>query len=543
MKNLQKFLKHKINFVKLERSGFFWTVILIIVGFVLLYPLINLFINSLDSDAYIYILKNQGTWIALLNTLKIAFSVMVLTLILGGSLAYLVTHTDFKYKKFVNRMVFLTFAIPSYVLGISWLELFGRNGFVDKFGIIHRPKAYSIFAVILVLSIHLFPMVYFALKNILLRTDNTLEDMAVISGSSRIKAIFHITIPLMLPGIFAIGLFVFSKSMANFGVPALLLMPLYKETLTTRIYRSLNNLRLDYASVLSLILLIISAVIYKIHSVFMARKQFITINNNTVKPKLIPVRDKKVLTVIVIGGLIIISVVPLVVLVISSFLKQWGLDIRWENFTFGNYIRLFRTPLVKRAVLNSIFYGLGAFFIAGILACTISYLKVYKKGNLAILLGMLANWPMVFPNIVMALGAIVSWRYIYGTGFIIVITYAALFLPICLKHIEGIGDSYDPDMFKMSLICGASPFRGYIDIILPILKPGLLSSMILCILIAFREIPIALMLHVNGTETMGVLLYNMKSNSCGMESTSAVSVLVIIISFIGRIVIGRLKND
>ncbi|MFA7107409.1 MAG: hypothetical protein WC154_08920, partial [Candidatus Izemoplasmatales bacterium] len=61
-------------------------------------------------------------------------------------------------------------------------------------------------------------------------------------------------------------------------------------------------------------------------------------------------------------------------------------------------------------------------------------------------------------------------------------------------------------------------------------------------LIVFKEIPLSLLLYTNNTKTLGVLLFVVQSNSYGLEMTSAVAVVVIVISLVLNYVLSRIRN-
>ncbi|GAA0182181.1 iron ABC transporter permease [Clostridium sediminicola] len=509
--------------------------------------------GALSFQAYKEIFKDSYTFSAIVNTLVTSLAVTMMTILIGGSLAWLVTRTDFPYKKFIRNNVFFTFTIPSYILGISWLELLGRNGYVDKFFKLFnindfKFQTYSVWAVIIIMTIHLYPLVFMALSNALSKTDNSLEDATVLSGASRFKGIMTITIPLIMPSIFSIGLFVFSRTMANFGVPALLLMPLYKETLTTRIYRALNDLNLSLAAAIAIILVIFVGLAFLLQNLILRKKKFTLVTSDSSLPRLINLgKRNKFISVLVIIFQICTTIIPLATIFVSSFLKRWGLPLILKNLTIANYYNLFGASTSIRAFKNSIIYGIIAACIAVIIGAIISYVSnnsIIKGGKF---IEFIASWPMSFPNIVMAIAAILAWSRppinFYGKSSIIIITYIALFLPIALKNISGLIQNQDITLEKAARVSGASKLQTYRDITFPMIKPGMKSSWVLCIIIALREIPISLMLHAPGTETVGVLLFNMRSNSSGLEAISAISVVVIMLSIIGRLFVRKIKNS
>jgi len=57
-----------------------------------------------------------------------------------------------------------------------------------------------------------------------------------------------------------------------------------------------------------------------------------------------------------------------------------------------------------------------------------------------------------------------------------------------------------------------------------------------------REIPISLMLHTQGTETVGVVLFSFRE-TIGVEAVSALAVIVILITLAGHLIVGRLSRS
>jgi iron(III) transport system permease protein len=377
-----------------------------------------------------------------------------------------------------------------------------------------------------------------AISNALSKTDNSLEDAAVITGAHRFKAIMTITIPMITPAIFSIGLFVFSRSMANFGATALLLPPT-EETMTTRIYSSLSQLDMNTVAVMSIILVLFSGLVFLFQNIWLRKKKYTIESSQTSSPRLTKLKKwKKPIAILVILFQVLTTIFPVLVLFVSSFLKRWGLDLKLKNLTFQNYIDVFTNNTSLRAFRNSILYGLIAASISIVIGVTISYISSRTKFRGRKLIEFTASLPMSFPNTVMAISAIFAWNTvffnIYNTAWIIIITYVVLFLPLVLKNITGLMQNQDFSTEGAARIAGASRLNSFKDILLPAIIPGIKSAFIVCMLIALKEIPISLMLHTKGTETVGVLLFNLRSNSKSYESTSTIAIIVIVISIVGR---------
>lgn len=245
-------------------------VILFLIG----YPLTTILKNSLftgesfSTAAYADVFSSSSTYKALLNTMLVAFGVLLLAGVMGGGLAFLVEKTDFRLKKLIRFLVFLQFCIPSYIISVSWIQIISRGGYLHRIIKLFNPdfqyslNPYSLAAVIIVLSIHLYPLVFFGISNALRRSSGVLEDAARISGGTSFRVLKSISLPLVLPSFLSVGLLVFSRTMANFGIAAQLALPIGTEVLTTRIYKAISELDIQSLSVLSILLIAISYVIY-----------------------------------------------------------------------------------------------------------------------------------------------------------------------------------------------------------------------------------------------------------------------------------------
>jgi iron(III) transport system permease protein len=533
-----------------------------LIGILVLYPFIVLILKSfglslkggaISLEGYKRIIKDPYNHIALRNTLYVSAGVTILTSIIGGALAWIVVRTDYMYKRLTKALVFLNFIIPSYIIAIAWIEFFGRNGYLSRFlyklfGFSnYKLLPYSLEAVIIVLSIHLYPLVFMAIKNALEKTDPSLEEAAVISGASRLRAAMTITLPLVIPSFASIGLLIFSRSIANFGVPAALALPVGEEVLTTRIYSSLTNLDFELVTAISIFLVIISGIVFLANSLSLKRRSFTIITGNSKKPRLMELgKYKKVITIAVFIFHMITTIIPLIAIFTASFLKRWGLTLEAKNFTLNNYLLLFKHELIIKAFGNSIFYGVTAATIAACMGVGVSYVsnKTNIKGKKVVEL--IASLPMAIPNIVLAVAAALAWMNpplrLYGSEWIIIVTYISLFIPISVKNISGLMQNQDISLEKAARVSGATRIKGFMDVTLPLTIPGIRTGWILGFLIALREIPISLLLYSSGKETIGVMLFGIQSNTYGLEMTSTLAVVIIALTGIGNVLVRKIRG-
>lgn len=528
--------------------------ILIILAILIIYPLIMLFLNSLGITVnstslslmnYLKLFSEQQFLKALGNTLYLALGVTILTTLIGGSLAWLATRSDLPGKRLINTLVFLTFIVPSYIKAISWIELLGNNGLIKNLF-----EIYSLEGVILVMTLHLYPLVYMTVSNALKNSDISIEEAALLDGAGRFRVLVSVTLPLILPSILSIGLFIFARTVACFGVAAVLALPARKYILTTYIYTALNSLNLSEATTISVILVLFTGVVFFFQNFILKKQDYTTISSASSRPKEISLgKSQKFVLGIVLIFFLITTILPLIVIVLTSLLKAWGLNYQISNFTLANYREiLFGQGLTIRAFRNSISFGIFSATIAVFLGSLATYLAHRSRFRGKRLIEFFASWPMAMPEIVMAVAAILAWinppLKLYNTPWIIIVTYIAASLPFVVKNVSGLIQNIDPQLEEMAWVSGASFFKTFRQIIVPLIKPGLRTGWVLAFLFALREIPISVMLYANGTETIGVLLFNLRSDTGGLEMISALAVIVLVLTISGHLLIKtKLRSD
>ncbi|MDC7125536.1 MAG: iron ABC transporter permease [Spirochaetales bacterium] len=480
----------------------------------------------------------------LLNSLQIGLIVFILTSVIGGALAFAAVRLTPELRNMIDKGIIISFAIPPYILALAWVQIFGRNGYFER--IVHlffsnsnyHSNPYSILAAAVVMTLHLYPLMYMSIRNGIETIPVQYEQAAHSFGASSFRTFSGIVLPLILPNIVSTGLLVFSRTMANFSVPALLCLPVGIEFIPTGIYSALSRLDSSEAARLSIILVTVSTVLHLLH-LLVLKQHNRDVCFNAEKRKVSSSKKSFAAKLLVLLFFIMACAIPLLAMIVSSFLLRWGLPVKLEYLTFNNYIQLFTgTNIASRAFLNSITYGLCAAIFAVIIGGSAAILAKNKKSISGRIIETAALWPMAIPNTVLAVAAIYAWNKpplrIYGSVWCIIITYMVLFTPIVMKQITALLMTADQRSFDAARISGASRHKAFFTVNLPLLIPGIISGVTVCMMIALREIPISLMLYSSGNETVGVLLFGMQSQSYGLEMTSAIAVVLVFIILTGN---------
>jgi len=497
------------------------------------YPASLLFLKSLPVDNYIEQASHPLTRRALFNTLYVAVAITILTTSVGVVMALLLTRTDLPLKRVLRGLVYLTFITPAYLGAIAWIQLLGRSGYLntllrDAFNLETLPiDLYTLEGVIAIMSIYAYPLVFMATANALNVTDPSLEEAAVTSGASPRRVLFTVTLPLARPGILSGAVLAFIQGIACFGVAAAIAMPTGHYVLTTRIYAALGHYDVRMACAMSVALVLLTAVSLFAHNSLLGGKSYTVTTSESRRCRLVS-----------------LGRCPLATIFLTSFLKAWGLAPTPENLTLGNYAKVVTEDLASRALRNSLFFAFTGATLATLLGLIVAYISVRTRmvGRKGI--DFLATMPSAIPGPVLAAAMIFAWMSppvsLYNTPWIIIVAYVTAFLPYAVRNVAGALEGMDPALEEVGWMSGASWARTMRNITVPLIGRGLWAGWVLAFLMAFREIPISTMLYTQGTETVGVVLFMLKSETGGLEVVSAVSVVVMVITTAGQLLVEKL---
>lgn len=215
-------------------------IILSFIGLLFLIPLLWLFLAALDPNATVAIkvpkevttdnftdvILDPSNQRAYLIGLFISLGQAILTVFLAGLCAYPLSRYQMKTKKiFMYTILFMT-GLPITAMMVPVYQMFVYLNLQD-----------SIFTTMLFLTASGLPYAIWMMKNFMDSIPVDLEESAWIDGASVWTAIRKVIAPLMLPGIFTVGIFTFTGSWGNFFVPYILIQSPEKLPASVTIYQ------------------------------------------------------------------------------------------------------------------------------------------------------------------------------------------------------------------------------------------------------------------------------------------------------------------
>lgn len=508
------------------------------------------------KDVYKTVSEPQ-TYQALKNSLIIASMTTIGSTIVGTFFAWLVTRTDLPYKGFMKGMFLVPFMLPSFIGALAWKMLLSPNaGFINTFFATHFGmqgpifNIYSYLGISLVEVMYLFPFVFIQVCGALERMDPTLEESARISGAGLFTITRKITIPLVMPSILSGALLIMLYSMAHFGTVAVLGIENGIYNIPTLIYERIHQSGGSFdairtGTVLATVLIVTAAFIIWLQGKVLGKGHYQIIGGKSFRPMELKLRALRIpLLIFCIAYIAFTIVLPTAVIFLVGGLTTYGLPFTPENLSLANYkYILFDYTVTKDAIWNSVTLGLSAAIITMFAGVMISYVIVKMKVRGKRFLEFLGMLPFSVPGSVIALGVILAWSgqfgiNLYNTVWIILVAYIARYMAFSLKANSAALEQVHDSLVEASRACGATMWQSLRDIVIPLVRPGMLAAFFLIFLPSLRELTVSIMLYSPTTRTIGVAIYTLNEDGETVVSAALAGIALIII-IVGQVLINR----
>jgi putative spermidine/putrescine transport system permease protein len=148
--------------------------------------------------------------------------------------------------------------------------------------------------------------------------------------------------------------------------------------------------------------------------------------------------------------------------------------------------------------------------------------------------------PRMIPPIAYALGvAQIFYRlHLINTHVGVALAHVAVCAPYAILVLSATFEGLDERVLEAASVCGANPLRTFFHVIVPLILPGILSSMIFTFTTSYNEFTLTLMTYGKDTITLPVRTYIALGEGY-WEVTSAMSILLVIPSLLVLFLIQR----
>ena len=492
---------------------------------------------------YVTAYSNPETVVTFWNSVQFALGGSLVAFVIGTALAWMNERTNTPMRRLFFALSIVPLIIPSILFTIAWIMLASpKIGLLNTvamswFGLETPPfNIYSMWGMIWVDGLHYSPMAFLLMSSAFKAMDPSLEESAVMSGSSVFNTLYRITLKLVFPAIVATVLTLFVRAIESFEVPALLGLPAGIQVFTSAIYQAIHQYpsQIGLAASYSVILLLLTTGgIYVQARISASGSKYATVTGKGFRPRTIDLGAWRYFTLaIFIVYFLLIVIMPFLVLLWSSLQKFYAPPSMeaLSRITLDGYRYILGSDSIRRAALNSLWMSVTTATVVMLLASVVCWIVVKTKIRGRWLLDNLASLPMVFPGLVLGVSIMIFYLTfdigIYGTFWIILLAYITRFLPYGLRYSTTSMLQIHKDLEESGGMSGASWLTVFTRIVLPLLKPGLVAGWIYVMIVSIRELSTSILLYSPGNEVISIVIWELWENGQYVE-LSALSVIFI----------------
>ena len=511
-------------------------------------PLFKIFQLSFEDNGrfslqvFVDLMSKRYNVQPLIHSLTLGVAVSILGTLIGFIFAYAITRVDIPWKRFFTVTATFPIIAPPFMMSLSAILLFGKQGFVSKMILreMIQFKIYGFWGLLVVETLTYFSTAYLTLYGVLQAIDPALEDAALDLGASKGKIFRSITLPLATPGIASAILLIFSQSLADFGNP-MILAGNYT-ILATQAYLTIVGMyNMKGGAALAILLLIPSLIAFCVQKYWVSRKSYVTV---TGKPSAARIKVDRPLTKYSIFGLCLLlaSVIFLFygMILFGSVVKLWGAN---HSLTWDNYVHVFTIgwEYIKDTLLLSSI----ATPIAGVLAMVIAFLVVRKNFPGKRLMELVSLLTFAVPGTVVGIGYILAFNQrpllLTGTAAIIVLLF--IFRDIAVGVQTGIAElqQIDPSIEEASTDLGADSSVTFRRITLPLITPAFYAGLAFTFVKCMTAISAVIFVVSGKWNLITIAILGSVENS-DLSQAAAFSVVIIIFILLALWLIQFLVN-
>ncbi|MFL5266440.1 MAG: ABC transporter permease [Stellaceae bacterium] len=491
--------------------------VLVFCGVLVLYPMVYLVVLSVNvGDPQTFPPDEYGiehyrdlfeSWRVIANTAFVACIATVMAILIGFLAAWALTRTQLPGAGWLERLMQLPYYMTPLVGALAWSILAApRTGFLNQLwhtvgGSGDLFNAYSPWGIAWVMALFegtvAFVMISAAMKSM----DPALEESARVLGAGKWRVMLTVTLPLVLPGVAGAAVFVFAEMLGSFAAAFVLGIPARFVVITTAIWQAVTMYPSDYgrAAALGIGLFAVMFLTLSLYRVAIRRGHFATITGKAFRPRAMAMgRLAWLLFALCLAYVIAAVVLPLAVLLLTSFERFATVILPQAEFTLANYETAFGFAAIRLALTNSLILGVGVATV-GVAIMTVLVWIIYRSrapGHGAI--EYLVMFPQAVPRLVFGLALMQVWLIIpipiYGTLWLMALAYFTVLMPLGVRTLAGVVLQVDKSLEECARVCGASWGYRMRTVTLPLLRPGIIAAWLLVFIASVRELGVSIFL-------------------------------------------------
>ena len=477
-------------------------------------------IHALLADPVIYTRILPDTFVFVAGTVALVFCIAFV-------LAWLVERTDLPARETWFSLILFPLLVPTPVLAIAWILLMGPNA--GWFNVAIRAllgldgqgpiNVFSMPGLIVCQALASTPYVFLLLSATLRSMDPSLEEASGASGASPLSTFRRITLPVLLPGLLAPAVLITLITAEQFELPLIIGLPAKVTVFSYRIYFELNPLgslpNYGAAAALSLPFVAFGITLLMIYNRLIRRaERYVTVTGKAFRQRRLPLRAWRIpalaFTTLYVA---VAALCPAAVLLWTSFFGYaLPLSATAKDFSLGAYQHLFANRAFWIGLENTLVVATLSALIVTAIGALLGWIITRSRSRWRHLLDFLSVMSVGIPAVIAGLGVMIFYLSLpiglYGTVWILVVAYSFRFATTTRLARAGFMQIHQ-ELEEASATSGARWLATQRRILIPLMRPVLISGFVLLFIVGVREFTIPLVLFSQDNVVLSVLLWQL----------------------------------
>jgi iron(III) transport system permease protein len=464
-----------------------------------------------------------------------------------------------RLAKAMNGLALLPIITPPFVVGLGLILLFGRAGLVNQFleyafGVAPTRWFYGLFGVWLAQLFAFTPIAFMIVRGVLQGISPSLEEAAQTLRASRLRTFATVTLPLLMPGLANAFLVGFIESIADFGNPVIVGGDY--AVLSTEIFFAIVGAQLDQgiAAALALVLCGFALTVFFVQRRLLGRTSFVTVSGkgDAGIPMPLPTGVRR-LCVGISGPWLAFTLVVYLFAFTGGFVQTWGRDytVTLSHFTHAFALQwvdggLHLAGTAWNSLLTTIKLAAIAAPVCAGIGLLISWLlaRTRFRGQGVFEFGALLAFAI--PGTVLGLAYVLAFNVppieLTGTGLVIVLCFVSRSLPVGVRAGTASFRQLDRSLDEASLMLRASTAATLRRVVLPLLKPALVTALVYSFVRSMTTVSAVIFLVTAENELATTYIIGRVGNGDYGGALAYCTVLIVLMSIVTAL-IQRLVGD
>lgn len=478
--------------------------------------------GAFTLTSYRELFADPAFWRASRATLEFATLATLGGVIVGAAFAVICTRTDALGAGLFRRLAVLPILLPPLGVILGWNSLYGQAGFAEQFltQTLHLPwDLHSLWGMGILGAATTMPLAFLTCQATLVSGDTSLEDAARSAGASPARVLRHVTIPMLRPALLNSALLIFILAFETLGIPLLLGTPHNIDFVASYLYRTWNSSSsVDPGSVsagAALLLVVATFGLIIRNRLLGAEARFVSVGSRSGRTSRplglgkwrIPIGAGMALY------LLLTTFAPLAALALSSFVRVLTPTLApWHLLTLNNWQALTQ-PTFEQSIRNSMTIGLvGALTTTAVVAAA-ALIADRSQFRGRVPLRFLMLYPRSMPGIIVGLGFFWTFLVVDPPGATLRNSIWGPMLALSVRSVTLVYLLLYPAMTRISTSLdaasrsvGATWWTTVRKIVLPLMRPALLTACLLAFVSIVNDYDPVLFLTHPGNQVMGTTM-------------------------------------